>query len=68
MDEVVRQYGVSKADQKFVASLFERKRDARGAKVRAHQLRIGSSKLTVSKFKMASGKARKTKCSARKIA
>jgi|GEM_PF-6069927 transposase-like protein len=67
VDEVVRQYGVSKADQKFVASLFERK-SSRRSKTPAAKLRIGSSRLTGNKIKMASGKTRKTMRIACKVA
>jgi hypothetical protein len=68
VDEVVRQYGVSRADQKFVDSLFETKRGARWSKVRANKRRIGSSSLTGSKIGIASGKTRKTTSSAREVA
>lgn len=71
VDEVVRQYGVSKVDQKFVASLFETNRDIRRSKVRASKLRISSSSLTGKQIKMVSGKARTkrtAKSRARKVA
>jgi aspartyl-tRNA synthetase len=71
VDEVVRQYGVSKADQKFVASLFETKRGVRQSNVRASKLRISSSSLVGKNIKLVSGKARTkrtTKSRARKVA
>jgi hypothetical protein len=52
VDEVVRQYGVSKTDQKFVTSLFETKRGARRSKVRASKLRVSSSSPVGNKIKM----------------
>jgi hypothetical protein len=66
-DETVRRLGLSKADQRFVKSLFEEK-SSRRSTAYAFKARAGSSGKTKPETKRASGIARKTRSRARKAA
>jgi hypothetical protein len=66
-DETVERLGLSKADQRFVASLFEGRSSRKGT-VYAFEARSASSLSERNGTKNASGLTRKTKTRARKTA
>jgi hypothetical protein len=66
-EETVERYGLSKAERKFVAGLFDQKKSGRKATY-SFRTRSGSSAKTRIGTKTSSGKARKTKGRARKAA
>jgi hypothetical protein len=65
--ETVERYGLSKADQKFILSLFEEKSSGRSTAY-AFKANPGSSGRSINGTKKASGIARKTRSRARKAA
>jgi hypothetical protein len=66
-EETVARYGLSKADQKFVASLFEGKNPRRSTSY-ALKTRAASTKPMKSKARKTTGTARKTNNRANKAA